>query len=162
MAKWQEQFIRMRRYHDRLRRMYAGQPHRQGNEELVDDVYAFFLNCYHLKDWLIHDAAYVSHSKPEIEDYITNTAALALCADICNSIKHLSLSNSRSGAAPQFKGTHLIMDFGDDFSTVQSNPELPVITLRVNLEHAGQHVDALDLANDAVAAWETLVGSPPN
>ena len=53
MTKYSEQFARMRRYLERFGEIRAGRVHDRDSEHYLDDVYSFFLNCYHLKDWLI-------------------------------------------------------------------------------------------------------------
>lgn len=75
------------------------------SQETEDDIYAFFQNCYHIKDYLKNDPAYTKHTNSQIESYINRyrTFALTLCADICNGLKHLSLSRNRSGATPEME-----------------------------------------------------------
>lgn len=53
-----------------------------------DDLHAFFVFCYHLKDYLIKDAKI----SPEIvKDYINKNPALTLCWNICNLTKHVEV-----------------------------------------------------------------------
>ena len=157
MHKYEEQLERVARYYARIERMYAGQPHTGAVEELIDDAYAFFQNCYHVKDWLKNDPNYTKHSPREIEAYVTATPALSLCADLCNGLKHLDLRKVRSGAAPVVKGRRTIIDFGDDPATIQNDPSLPRVTIRLPIEHAGQMLDALEIARGATEAWQSFV-----
>src|SRR5579859_4316773 len=122
MPEYIEQWERVQRYLERLRAMYAGQRHAGSVEELVDDAYAFFQNCYHLKDWLKNDGAYTHHSDRDIEDFVSGTSALAICADICNGQKHLDLKKVRSGNKPKFKGRRSIIDFGDEPPKIGAPP----------------------------------------
>ena len=48
---WREQYDRMLRWRERLRAPGGMDEHRR------DDYYAFFVVCYHLKDWLKNDSA---------------------------------------------------------------------------------------------------------
>lgn len=66
----------------------------------LDDIYWFFMNCYHLKDWLINDKKFPAQ-RDEVESYINSNEELKICADICNSQKHLKLNKSRSNKQPR-------------------------------------------------------------
>jgi hypothetical protein len=54
MAQWQEQWHRVGRMLIRVNTAYIGSP-QGGTEEIKDDIYSFFQNVHHLKDWLRHD-----------------------------------------------------------------------------------------------------------
>lgn len=105
---WEEQFERVKRYYRRFGQLNEGTIHNAPSEERFDDVLAFFQNCYHLKDYLKNDQSYNNHNNDEIEAYVRNTRALAICADICNATKHLILINPpRSGDVPKFGGRNI-------------------------------------------------------
>ena len=69
---------------------------------------AFFMNCYHLKDWIKNDISDTSLNAA-VEDYINQNACLKLCADICNGAKHLDLTHSRFGEGTSI-GTEVHLD----------------------------------------------------
>lgn len=48
-SRWREQYDRIRQWYIRLR---ESQP---DDERRVEDFYAFFVCCFHLKDWLKDD-----------------------------------------------------------------------------------------------------------
>ncbi len=100
MTQYQNQFDRVERYYARFKEINDGREHNAHSESYFDDIYAFFMHCYHLKNFLKNDSAYTKYNNSEIENHITNTFSLSLCADICNGLKHLSLNNTRSGATP--------------------------------------------------------------
>ena len=50
--KYIEQFLRVKRYLERFARLNAGVDHTQASPNYDDDVYSFFQNCHHLKDWI--------------------------------------------------------------------------------------------------------------
>ena len=64
MAKYQEQLERVRRYYGRFKKLNGGMEHIAPSDMYIDDIYSFFLNCYHLKDWLKNDPEYIGHSGP--------------------------------------------------------------------------------------------------
>jgi hypothetical protein len=131
--KWEEQLARVRRYHARFKEANDGVEMRVTTEYAADDMHAFFQNCYHLKDWLKNDPAFTKKTDDEIEDYITATPCLALCADICNGTKHLSLHVWEGG------------------------PMHGRIALKMSIEHNGVMIDAFTLATECLAAWEAFL-----
>ena len=100
---YEEQFARTSRWYERFRQLTYGRPHAVETDNYIDEIYAFFQNCYHLKDWISNDAAapIAMRDKASLESYVTGDKALAICADLCNSQKHLTLSRApRSGSVP--------------------------------------------------------------
>ena len=84
---WPEQWLRVRRWHQRVAPILADPPppRSPGEADAADDVFAFFMNCYHLKDWLKNDLA---DPHPEAEKLVDDTEALRICRDLCNGLKH--------------------------------------------------------------------------
>ncbi len=90
-TRYTDQYRRMLRWYSRFERIHSGED--LGDcERLKDDILAFFINCFHLKDWVKWD----SGIKPEtIEGFINENACLQFCADIANGAKHLALDHGR-------------------------------------------------------------------
>lgn len=155
MAEYEEQLERTRRYFTRFKQLNDGMEHSAPSEMYMDDIYAFFQNCYHLKDWLKNDPAYTSHTGQQIEDHVTNTQSLSICADICNGSKHLTFDRRpRSGDEPKMAKKVLTMDVTDSLS----GDELPMmIKMQVEVEHAGNKLDAFQLATAALQSWESFI-----
>jgi hypothetical protein len=143
MPTWQEQLERARRYQVRLNTVVSMQEHKDVFLGL-DDAYAFFQNCYHLKDWLKNDHAFPKAA--QVEGYVTSTPALALCADIANGMKHLLLKmKPRSGAVPSpLQGT-LVIALEDSFGPREEEPP-PSMSMQLKVEHAGRELDAIQIA----------------
>lgn len=85
-----EQFQRLKRWHDILNKFRYENASESKTDFQVDCIYTFFINCFHLKDWLIHSDVVTSN---EINDFINNNLEMQICRDICNGVKHLSLTN---------------------------------------------------------------------
>lgn len=149
---YREQDDRMKRWYDRFASIDQGRLHDLPSDNYVDDIYAFFQNCYHLKDWIKNDNAISTPAlKQSVEDCITSDRSLRLCADICNSLKHLTRTTSnRSGENPWFGQKQFAVDIG-------SSPTN--ISLKYQIDAAGGSIDAFQLATDCVAAWETFLKS---
>jgi hypothetical protein len=69
-----------------------------------------------------------------------------LCADICNSLKHLRLSRSRSGENPSFGATHYKLDVNSG-----------VISFKHQVVTDSGSVDAFELATNCVGAWDVFL-----
>ena len=63
--------------------------------EEIDVAYAFMMNCFHLKDWIVRST---SVPASEVEDCVRHSMALSACADICHGVKHFALDRARSDA----------------------------------------------------------------
>jgi hypothetical protein len=74
----------MRRWHARL-----GAASGVDEAQQVDDFYAFFVCCYHLKDWIKNDDAVPETVRREVESFVNHSPTLALLSDITNGFKHL-------------------------------------------------------------------------
>ena len=154
MSKYLEQINRARRYFARFKQINDGTNHDASSETYFDDIYTFFTHCYHIKDYLINDRAYTAHSKQEIENHITNTPSLALCADICNGLKHLHLNNPRSGSVPDVNSGHIHVHFTDSLDGTVSDVK---ISCKVTIKHNGNELDAFEVATEAMDSWELFL-----
>ena len=76
-SKYPEQWDRVRRWYLRFREISEGKLHDRSSDFYQDDIYAFFMNCYHLKDWIKKDPT-ASSLSAEVEDFITNVPEMAL------------------------------------------------------------------------------------
>jgi len=147
-SKYREQFDRVKRWYERFREIDQGRLHNRPSDYYQDDVYAFFLNCYHLKDWIKNDPNV--RPRENVEEFINTNEALKLCADICNGLKHLKRDprKSRSGKDPQFGKR--------DFRL--SLPE-STISVKYTIDTADGSVDAFELATKCLRAWEDFIAS---
>jgi site-specific recombinase XerD len=93
-------------------------------EDIMDDIVAFFQNCYHLKDWIEHDTvskARLDSLGIDIDRALINADDdMKLLADLCNGSKHMELKIKagilgRSGENPKFKeGQNFKVKTGED------------------------------------------------
>lgn len=81
-VSWREQYDRMQRWRARLSEQPAD------IDRGLDDFYAFFVVCFHLKDWLQGDPAVDGTVKGNVEGYASSQLWLGLVADLANGTKH--------------------------------------------------------------------------
>ena len=156
MTDYQEQIARTKRYYNKLKRISDGSQDVLISKETEDNIYAFFQNCYHIKDYLKNDSAYRKHTNQQIENYINSTFELSLCADICNGLKHLSLRTTRSGSAPKIGGKKITLTVNQPV-TGDATETTITSKLEIKIQHAGDEYDAFDIATKAVEKWDNFI-----
>lgn len=151
-SKYLEQFERVKRWYERFKLIDSGRPYDISLEHYRDEVYAFFQNCHHLKDWIRNDST-VGAAAWKVEEFIDKNEELKLCADICNRKKHLKLRSSRSGQDPRFgkRDLKLKLEEPDGKKTIS-------VKFSVNTS-SGKRIDAFELATRCLQAWEDFIKS---
>jgi hypothetical protein len=110
----------------------------------------FFLNCYHLKDWIKNDKSAGLPAQNNVENFVSSSYPLNLCADICNAHKHLKLRAPRSDGNPRFAKKYYKL-VGDRASTK--------ITVKFEIDTTGGPLDAFTLATQCIDAWRFFIVS---
>jgi len=120
----------------------------------LDQVLAFFLNCYHIKDWLKNgpewqDGADAAVKKWAVEQFVTESEALSICADLCNGNKHFVFDRElRSGVTPTFHSVH---------TRVDTTTSVPVKTTRYTFRTKRGDTDAYALAEECLESWRRFI-----
>ena len=149
VQKYPEQVARLRRSFERFGEINSGRVHDRDSHHYEDEVYVFFMNCHHLKDWLINDSTFPA-TKTEVENFINLNTELQLCADICNAHKHLALSSSRSTESPKMGARNFAVSLGAGL--VQLSAKYAIDT------NSGQ-VDAYEFATKCLDLWIAFIKS---
>jgi hypothetical protein len=149
MPIYREQYDRMARWYNRFAATDQGRTHDGASDSYVDEIYAFFLNCYHLKDWIKEDPSVPGIARQAVEGHVNASRPLRLCADICNSLKHLERTSNRSKESPSFGKKDFALSFGPGQPTI--------ISLKYEVETTAGPVDAFQLATDCVTAWDVFL-----
>jgi hypothetical protein len=142
-----EQLQRLERNFNRFAQIDQGRPHDMGCQNYRDEVYYFFLNCYHLKDWLINDTAFPG-TRTDVENYINANQELQLCADICNAHKHLRLDSPRSAENPCVSGQKIDLQLGESRA---------VIKIKFTIDTASGPRDSFELATRCLKLWKEFI-----
>lgn len=82
---YNEQFQRVKRYLEKVKNQD------RGILEYSDDIWAFFQNCWHLKDWIKNDPMLPKKIRDSIEKETETFDSLMICADLTNRSKHSEL-----------------------------------------------------------------------
>jgi hypothetical protein len=119
-----------------------------------EHTYAFFLNCFHLKDWLESDPTFAKAK--EVEQYVSTTPSLKMCADIANAAKHLRPAhNPKSGRTYGELHASFRTELAETFAF--DGEKRPFTRAVVYLDCDGAPLAVAGIARDAVAAWRSFV-----
>ena len=93
--KLESQYRRMERAHDKIVADFESTTFSKSSQERLDDVYDFFLVCYHLREWINEDNKIdqsIKDNLPTFENH-DSPVQFQMCRDLCNKSKHAVLKN---------------------------------------------------------------------
>lgn len=141
---YRDQLDRARRFLDRLEQpIDSDDDSAMTDVDFQDMVWAFFQNCWHVKDWVQHDPQVPAATKAAVIDLAHRSAALLLCQELCNGTKHL-------GARPGAAHDHI------DMTIV---PGGPIIMDCLIDNGAGTLVSGRMLAHQCISEWVMILNS---
>lgn len=119
-------------------------------EDYKDDLYHFFQDCWHLKDW-IRNYPTLDKNKKDIENKVENSTYIKICSDIANRTKHFQLNGTGTGRVNGkiekintniTLGTHTSKGHGELIAKVKTESTC---------------IDAIELAEKAIEEWEGIL-----
>jgi hypothetical protein len=136
----------------RLLRALQRVEHAEGDATArLDDLYFFFQNCWHLKDWIRNDVSIPKALRNLIVREVETTERLLICADIANGSKHLALKKTRKGASiVKAKLSTVEVETGE----VLSETDVFGVSWRQGVP---QPYGILELARKAVEDWKNIL-----
>ena len=139
---WQMQWRRVERGFEKLSQTY-------NNTELYDDdVYHFFQDAWHLKDWIKNDPEVPEEVRDRIEESIAVVRAFRIAADFANGTKHMALNRPREESARFTERKVTIMLGGGHGQAVQER----VLTLA-----DGSKTTTEAMAAEVMQEWHSLL-----
>jgi len=76
---WKDQWERLERFYKRFEDIDKGRIHNMESSNYEDEVYTFFIFCYHLKDWIKQDKK-LNIQKKRVERFIKRNECLRYVA----------------------------------------------------------------------------------
>jgi hypothetical protein len=159
-----DQHERVLRFYSRITRENKTEP------DYLDDLWSFFQNCWHLKDWIKNDpnilatmAECPSCKKNQkilvgrtkcLECEVNDCKYLPICADLANGSKHLRLNTPRTDARMIGKIEVRIAD-----SICTDTPNGSTTYTYFVFSNNMPSMMALDLAGNSIQEWNTLLKS---
>lgn len=138
-AGWRDQYDRMLRSRRRLQ-----QPVPSKGDSSVgydDDVMHFFMDCWHLKDWIAGDKALDEKLRKTIKDEIHAESSLEIAQGLANGWKHLLPKG------PDIQKKNVTWEIGSSFVVVDHD----------FTTDGKSSIRLSDLADQVVSAWEVLL-----
>lgn len=133
---YRHQLDRTRRFLERIEG-----PH-SNDVDFQDMVWAFFQNCYHVRDWVCNDPLLEKSQVTSIRTKASRSLPLQRCGDLCNGTKHLREKPTRHSHVD------IVITPGE-----QVNLDC-IIDVGCN-----QQISAKQLARECVAEWEHIFQS---
>jgi len=109
-----------------------------------DDVWAFFQNCWHLKDWLLNDPRMSPTVRAQIKVAVGESSCLMICSDITNGTKHYLLQDPRVGARHSHTDSRI------------APGEETIVDCFIELQD-GTRLSARKIARECLAEWERIL-----
>ncbi|MCX6101157.1 MAG: hypothetical protein NTV92_07020 [Candidatus Bipolaricaulota bacterium] len=144
--KAEEQWMRVKRYFERLKMLSrAGRVHDAASENYVDDIYSFFIHCYHLKDWISGDPT--SPLRDSVSSFGRDSESFQICRDLCNGAKHLALDSPHSDLAkPGLWRKHV------DFKV-----STRIFSMRIFVQTRAGEREAFEIAEECMREWQAFL-----
>ncbi len=153
-SRYLEQFDRMKRWYEEFKLTDQGRPHDRSSDFYQDQVYAFFQNCWHLKEWVKNDNDELYR---ELHGKIHGDTDMMICQDICNGTKHLELKQRNR---PEFEQRNFKVAVGSGSTTISVKYTIDISGGR-RLAEAGYpngfKIDAFDLAKKCLEFWVKFI-----
>ena len=142
MSRTLEQFERVKRF------LKCIENQNKVSLDYDDELWAFFQNCWHLKDFIKYDSTLHSSITSRVETNVKKIPSICICADLCNRSKHSNLTKHiRKDARVAHKNVTIKLGNGEPVISYEH-----IIVLK-----DGSKYNALDVARNAVEEWEKLL-----
>lgn len=146
---WKEQWDRVHRWYARIK------VQDRCRQEYEDDLWAFFQNCWHMKDWLINDPI-LGLNKKTVTKEAHALIPLTICADLANGSKHLKLKPDAARRNAAMSGRDIHVRIHTHFRGKKQRARVRV-RWDYRVTYCGQRKKkALALASEAIDAWEEV------
>lgn len=145
-----EQFERVERYLNRIRKLYSGRNNIAWDERLdaKDDVDSFFIYCHHLHDW-VAELNKLGIPITNIRKRSEINFSVQICADIANGLKHCKLTKKQwSESSPRVATTYIESNRGSDELGIKG--KFGIVT------KSGEMLDVLEIAESCWRYWDSL------
>ena len=128
--------------------------------EYEDDVWNFFQNCWHLKDWIKNDVQGVAKAtRQKIEVEVKGHPALVTIGELTKKSKHLELTRSlkASRETPRAQTRRGATAYIDRRDQVKPTAETGDSIYFVVTDENGDELAVKKLATDAMKNWMAII-----
>ena len=148
-SPYQEQLGRVKRLRKDIERFSVATD--ENFETALDAFTSFFIQCYHMRDWLIKSG----FGKIAVDHFIERSTWLSLCRDLANKQKHQKID--------RYKPQNDFLDHGVGISTpisrhfdyfIHKEPRFGI-----DVWEFGMPIDVMEVADKCVNGWEDFLKS---
>jgi len=147
--QWALQWARVCRWYERCKKLCNKRVVEALTEEDLDEVIAFFQNCFHLREWVVGSHPEI---KKVLQQFSRENFEMGACRDICNGYKHKVIKWPSHDPDFNFYQEY---DYGVEESGTGESP------IRYNFAFAeGEGIrkfDAFDLVEQCFNLWREIL-----
>jgi hypothetical protein len=143
---WSDQWARVQRWHVRVEEVRKG-GWSSDKDRALDTIFAFYMNCFHLGDWLKESGLCSDEDLINMRD---EYGQLGLCRDIANGMKHMRVDLNHHPIEPNWGTATAHVTF------VHTDGSIP-FGLWVFKLGDGSSFDMFDLASQCMEIWRLVL-----
>jgi len=148
-SQWFEQYRKMLRWYERFKSINNGTKHNRPSEYYQDEIEAFFINCFHLRDWIKNDQSLkITDKNKRLRKFIDESNNMKICHDICIGRKHLQLDRPKADKDTRFGSRHHNLSFGGNNA---------IYSAKYTIISGGKTFDAFALATSCIKEWKDFI-----
>jgi hypothetical protein len=148
---WRAQYERVHRWHGRLsERRRPGDDAQTHELRRLDFARAFFIECFHLADWLAKDSS-VRIGESEINRLVQRSEWLKVSQHITNDSKHAVMKSER----PAKRDGVLLLENGDHL-LLKNGQHLRLEGIVITLSD-GREVPIEQVATECLVEWDRIL-----
>ena len=147
---YEEQFNRIKRLRKNIEQFSAATD--DNFENAIDAFTSFFIQCYHLRDWLISSG----YEQSIIDTFIRQNTWLSLCRDLANKQKHQEIKRYKPEndfIHDQFFGVSTPITRHYDYF-IHKEPRFGIEAWGF-----GMPVDVIEVADKCIEGWNKFLSS---
>jgi hypothetical protein len=153
--RYLEQWERVQRWYSKVEE-FSLHPSAIKQDDALDIVYAFFTNCFHLKDWIKASHPELKNEVEDLFDDKKGKPCFNICAGLANGSKHLSPDTNKR---PTYGNASVVVQNVRLYVPTlslnnQSNAKLIVkASYSWSLNSSGMQYDVYELAKECMEEW---------
>lgn len=123
----------------------------RSDAERVESMFShYFLDCYHLKDYIKNDVMIPLELRSKVERFASSNEIINLLGDVANSKKHLHLTKPRVSPNVKLKHTPILLGPAGTYPA----GGIYKYVLEIETDSRQNNVDALVFAKKCKGEWE--------
>jgi hypothetical protein len=149
ISKSTEQYCRVLRWYQKLKAIDQGTEHDLPSEYYMDDVYAFFTNCFHLRDWMIHDSDLeIENKEKKLKLFIDGSEHMRICHDLCVGLKHLIITKPKVDSGTKVVKRRYELSLGENS---------PIFKAKYFVTSNERFYDTFLIATECIKEWKNFI-----